>query len=75
VAKSNPGSIPWPADEAAREALINALEAIGMDVDDDTQCFKMPPRRMPPGEGELVFTEGAYWGLAMILLAPPPWKQ
>jgi hypothetical protein len=71
VAKSNPGSIAWPADEAAREALLTSLEVIGVDVGDDSGCFITPPGRMPAGEAELVFTELAYVGLALLLLAPP----
>jgi hypothetical protein len=74
VLKSNPGSIPWPEDIEERKKLTNALEILGLDVGDDSDDFPTPPGLMPPGEGELVFDEGAYCRFGLKILEPPPWK-
>jgi hypothetical protein len=71
---SKPGCISWPADEEGRKQITDWLEALGFSAD-STYCFEVPPRKMPPGPGELAFSLHAYWILAERLVGPPLWKD
>jgi hypothetical protein len=71
---SKPGSISWPADEEGQKQITDWLEALGFYAD-STYCFEVPPKKMPPGPGELVFSFHAYWILAEKLVGPPLWKD
>jgi hypothetical protein len=75
VMRSEPGTLPWPATFEERKTLTFWLEAIELDVDEDSGDFVVPPAKLPMDADKLVFTLGGYFKLATELTVKPIWLR
>jgi hypothetical protein len=75
IMKSEPGMLPWPRTDAERKLLTSWLEAVELDVDEDSCHFVVPPSKMAADADELIFTEFGYMKLAIELTDKPLWLR
>lgn len=75
VMKSEPGMLPWPATVEERRILTSWLEAIELDVYEDSYHFVVPPTQLGADADALVFTEYGYFKLAREIRGKPIWLR
>jgi hypothetical protein len=73
VTKGKPGILHWPETDEEREILTAWLEAIELDVDEDSPDFIVPPAMLGPKAHTLKFTLSGYFKLAIELTDKPIW--